>query len=629
MKNLKNIFLLAVVALVGLSLTACSDDDLDTNQYNRSGVNIVAFGPSPILRTQEIRITGTNLTRVDKVLFPGDAAVEKSNFNSVTNKDIYVNVPDESVPGYLRLVAGNDTVQSITLLTFQEPIEVNSITPTSGLSAGDEITIKGDYVYNIAKVIFNSGVTVMAEDFTYTSRREIRVAIPLAAVSGDILLTDGDEWEMTWETPLEILTATISSMTPANADFGQQVTIKGTNFQTVQSVMFAGGASADFTVSDNNTTITATVPAECKSGAISLLLYSGDVLMTNDFSVPSISISNVEPNSDLIEGDKVTITGENFDRVKSVTLPGVAEPITNYTISGNTLTFTVPEGMTDGNVVLTQNTNISASAPLKIRKMAGVIWMGKHDLVSWSGAWEMYGGTDLWKEFNEVIKGAGKLTFHFKIIGGDPKYKIRMGDWGTRIPSAAPYEVDVNGDIIIIPTEDNCDLVLDLTADEANTIFGTGQKGLVIWGDGIQLQYVKFIEASDEIDISEACMNGDTEATSAVFPMTLSWSDAANGKFWIHRDKTPNLSKMNLKDGNSKIIFYTEGTGQCQFNDFNWSPYITWEDWNNPEPVKREYVLTQAMIDIITGKTADQWGTPRCFVIQGDQMKVTKVTILP
>ena len=152
MKNYKNIFTWLVIALVGLSLTGCSEDDLDTNPYGKSGVNLVGFGPSPILRTHEIRITGTNMNKVTKVIFPGDAIVERSGFNSSDAENIYVNVPDESVPGQIRLVAGNDTVTSVSKLTFEEPIEVTSVSPTTGLNAGDEITIKGDYVYNIAEV---------------------------------------------------------------------------------------------------------------------------------------------------------------------------------------------------------------------------------------------------------------------------------------------------------------------------------------------------------------------------------------------------------------------------------------------------------------------------------------------
>ena len=45
-------------------LTSCGEDDLDTNQYNKSGVNILAFGPMPITRGATMRVTGTKLNNV-------------------------------------------------------------------------------------------------------------------------------------------------------------------------------------------------------------------------------------------------------------------------------------------------------------------------------------------------------------------------------------------------------------------------------------------------------------------------------------------------------------------------------------------------------------------------------------
>ena len=49
MKRYFNLFMLAVVALLGLSLTACDNDDLNTDQYG-SDVQVQAFGPCPVLR---------------------------------------------------------------------------------------------------------------------------------------------------------------------------------------------------------------------------------------------------------------------------------------------------------------------------------------------------------------------------------------------------------------------------------------------------------------------------------------------------------------------------------------------------------------------------------------------------
>lgn len=399
MKDFKNIFTLLVVALIGLSLTGCNEDDLDTNPYNKSGVNLLAFGPAPILRNTEIRITGTNLTNVDKVIFPHAAnvdvalaEVEKANFNHVDNENIYVNIPDETVPGNIRLVAGRDTITSEGILTYKEPIEVTSISPVTGLNAGDEISIKGDYVYNIAEVIFTSGVSgapVLAEEFTYVSRREIRLRVPLAAESGVISFNDGGDWEFEFETPITILTASITGLDPVYADFGQQIKINGVNLHTVESVYFGGAVSAEFTVSSDNKTITATVPAECKSGAISLVLYSGAALMTDEFAVPTMSFLSFSKTKDIKVGDVITITGENLDRISSISLPGYGIlSDEEYTISGNTLTFTVPEGITDGKMVIVQNSFISIEQGLMMYSEAPeiVIWAGSKTIGNWDGS---------------------------------------------------------------------------------------------------------------------------------------------------------------------------------------------------------------------------------------------------
>lgn len=534
MKKFKNIFALLVVALVGLSLTACSEDGYNTNPYSKSGVNLLAFGPSPNTRSQQIRITGTNMQSVDKVIFAGGtleragqiiniqgAEVEKANFTSVDNENIYVNIPDETVPGKIRLVAGNDTIVSEGTLTFEEPIEVTSISPLDGLNAGDEISIKGDYVYNIAEVIFTSGVSgapVLAQDFTYVSRKEIRLRVPLAAETGVITMNDGDEWELEYKDPATIITASVTGVTP-NADFGQQIQITGINLHTVESVLFPGGVAATFTVSDDHKTITATVPAECKSGAISLLLYSGAALTTDNFAVPTVTITYVEPNKDLIEGDVVTLTGENFDRVTGVALPGYGDlGAEDYTITGNQLVFIVPADMTDGDVVLTQNAYITAKIGVEMRKLRGVIWMGKHDLMGWSN-WGVFNWDgDMWTKFQEAITGPGQLTLHFVAKSDSPVFNLRMGDWATPFSNISlPYGDDGN----IRPDKDVTDIVINLTAEERDAMFADGGKGIVMWGDGLQLQYVKF----ESNDAGTTLWSGELGPTNWNGDKTISLTD--------------------------------------------------------------------------------------------------------
>lgn len=625
MKKIYNVLAVSVVVLMGLSLAACSKDEYDTNPYSKGGVNLLAFGPSPNTRSQEIRITGTNLTAVDKVIFAGGtleragkiinvtgAEVEKANFNSVDNENILVNIPDESVPGKIKLVSGRDTITSVGVLTFQEPITVASISPLAGLSAGDEISIKGDYVYNVAEVIFTSGISgaaVEAEDFTYVSRKEIRLRVPLAAESGVITLTDGDEWEFVYEEPAEIVGATIDGITQL-ADFGQQVQITGSNLHIVESVLFPGGVSAEFTVSDDHKTITATVPAECKSGALSLLLYSGAAISTPEFNVPEVEITSAEPNKDLIEGDVVTITGENFNRVVGVSLPGIGD-ILDYEISGNTLTFTVPEGMADGDVVLTQNAYISKSISVEMRKMEGVIWMGNHVFSGWNN-WGVFNWDgDKWTKFQQAITGAGQLTFHFEPTTDAPIFNLRQGDWSTAFSDISiPYGEGGN----IRPEEGVTDIVINLTAEEREAMFADGGKGIVMWGDGLVLKYVKFIAAGAERTMWE----GSEDLTDGHQP-------------YIGTDGGAEFKDLDVTAGNV-VRFYIEPVGDdwwFEVFEGHWGPqYGKWTGENSDltpgttGPVA--LTLTQAMID--AALTQGWWGG--IFVVQG-KCKLTKVTVAP
>lgn len=473
-----------MVALLGLSLAGCSKDDLDTNPYNKSGVNIVAFGPSPILRTNEIRITGTSLDAVTEVAFAGRVTVARNAFNKADNQNIYVDVPDEALAGKIKLIVGGDTVAtSITPLTFEEPIQITSVSPTADLSAGDEVTVKGDYLYNIYQAIFTSGVVgapIEAEDFTYVSRHEIRFRVPLAAESGVITFTDGADWAFEYNTPLQIVPGTYESLSTTTSDFGKEIKINGQNLHTVETIMFPGGVTSEFTVSEDNKTITTTVPEETRSGVITLVLFSGASITTDELQLPELKV-NEEKFTDVKVGDVITLTGENFDRIIGVTLPGVGDFL-DYTVSGNTLTFTVPEDMGDGNMVITQNQFISASVKIMMYSDAPevAIWAGEFVCNGWAGNQDLaWGGFD-WT----TIAPGTKLRFYYKknTAGAWGCISLRHGDsWGS-LPAPIPGQYDLS--------DDEGMLEVTFTKEVLDDIIANG--GLVITGDNYTLSKVTY-----------------------------------------------------------------------------------------------------------------------------------------
>lgn len=607
MNKLYRLFALSMVALIGLSLTGCSEDNLDTNPYNKSGVNIVAFGPSPILRTQEIRITGTNLESVSQVAFPGEGAVvEKAAFNNVDAQNIYVNVPDASVPGKIKLIVGSDTVAtSVTPITFVEPISISSISPTTGLSAGDEVTVQGEYVYNIYQAVFTSGVTgapVEAEDFTYVSRREIRFRVPLAAESGIVTFNDGADWSYESETPLEILTATYTGLSTKITDFGQQIQIMGTNLHTVETVMFPGGATSEFTVSEDKQSITTTIPEVTKPGPITLVLYSGASLTTDEITLPVIKISHISQSKDLKVGDVVSITGENFDRITGVTLPSIGE-FTDYSIAGNTLTFTVPKGMGDGKVVLIQNSLISEEVKVSMYNDSDEtpIWAGEFVCSGWAGNQDL-----AWGGFDWTTIAAGTVfNFYYKknTPGSWACISLRHGDnWGN-LPDPIPGQYDLD--------EDEGVLKVTFPQNVLDDIIANG--GLVITGDNYTLTRVT-IPAS-EITLWQ----GEAVADD--------WGNQPN----ILSDGGTELLEAGMKVGSVIRVYLTptEAEWNCQVWEGHWAGQFDGCDfnsgnWNLSEHGGAiEFTVTQDIYDAIT--TAGGWGGS--FLLNGDNVICTKVTI--
>ena len=125
MKNIKNILALLVIVLMGLSLTACSNDDLDTNQY-KEGVNLNAFGPNPVLRGGTLRFVGSNLDQIASIQIPGISAI--TNYEVVRAgipSEIRITVPKDG-PEVGVIILTTKTNQTITTqreLTYTENIE--------------------------------------------------------------------------------------------------------------------------------------------------------------------------------------------------------------------------------------------------------------------------------------------------------------------------------------------------------------------------------------------------------------------------------------------------------------------------------------------------------------------------
>ena len=354
--------------VVAAGFTSCSEDDLDTNPYGKGGVNLLSFGPMPITRGETMRVTGTHLNDVKEVIFPeGNQKLSpattyiSAEFSLKSSEEMTVTIPDQCVPGKLRLVTrGGDTIVSQTNITFNEEIQVTSITPNP-VHPGSIVTIKGEYVWNIGQVVFFDHVEVDAENFVKNTRTEIQVQVPMEAKTGDVAYNDGSvDAEDVVIGSLTVDAPQATGVSKAAPEFGERITITGENLDLVTNISFPAVDSVAFDAASDGKSIQVTVPTNTVSGTVTLTAASG-LTTTVDITVPLATVASIDPVKDVKVGQTITITGDKLDRITQIILPAIGEPLAKgqFEQSASKISFQVPEGMGDGKITLVQHENYS------------------------------------------------------------------------------------------------------------------------------------------------------------------------------------------------------------------------------------------------------------------------------
>ncbi len=376
MKKIHYIFTLLVVVLAGLSLTACSNDDLDTNQYG-DGVALGAFGPSPVLRGGTLYFYGSNLDRITEVILPGQAAsvTDINVIEAGQHSRISIAVPAEGgTEGKVTLKANDGTTLTTTSkLTFREDITISKMyIDTEGNlngEVGDLLTIEGDYLNLMWGVTFTGGYTV--SDLVEHTRYKLSVIIPKEAASGKITLTDLAEIPTELQ-PSEEITIQLPVPTAAavNQKAGSTITINGTDLDQIQTIQLAGGitiAEADITRAEDGSSLSFVQPEAAADGDITLVTYSGQKIVAG--TLTTIAPTGLAVSGTVKNGLAMTITGTNMDLVKSVTFAeNVAYTGTLSIESGKVVINKVPDAAVDGNLTLTMQNGKSVTVAYTLVK---------------------------------------------------------------------------------------------------------------------------------------------------------------------------------------------------------------------------------------------------------------------
>ena len=672
MKKISKIFAMLVVALVGLSLTACNDgDDLSTDQYGND-ISLQSFGPCPVLRGGTLYLYGTNLDQIESVNLPGaDPITAYEILQSGYNSKISIQVPAEKCePGQIVLkTKKGGEITSVSPITYREDIEITKFfvgsEGTMVGNVGDVVTIKGDYLNLMHGVIFAGSDTIKEAEFVGHDRYTIQVKIPAEARTGVITLTDTIKDGTSLETKEE-LTINTPEATPIKdrtIKAGEILSIKGSSFDQIVSVKFEGATvdAADFK-SQSAAEITVAVPAKATDGTFYVVTKSGiEVPVGNIITVvPTELVATPNP---VKNGAELTITGKDMDLITGIAFPNAATSELKK-VETTKVTATVPEDAQEttkeGNGIILSLANgktvtvaYTLVKPTVASCTPAAITAGEKTIIK---------GTDLdlvksitfpgdVEQTVEVKGTANTLGVTVPAACAGTGFKLNLKNGTTievkdmlsikaatdpAIASINPGEAVAGSNITITgknfqniqniyigsykvnryTSRTNTEIVCQVPANAE-----AGTYNIVMEDpDGNKIEGPEFKVVPAEKDIATLTTNMDNSAIK--YPYNFTWDDT--GRFRIMK---ADLIKMGVKVG-SKMLFYKEAgaTGQVQINNANWGGIDTPADWNGDQSCLVK-VFDAAMMEAVNS-ISDGW-SDTAFILQGDLKNVTKIAILP
>lgn len=669
MKKISNIFAMLVVALVGLSLTACSDgDDLSTDQYGND-ISLQSFGPCPVLRGGTLYFYGTNLDQIESINLPGaDPITAYEILQSGYNSKISIQVPAEKCePGQIVLkTKKGGEITSVSPITYREDIEITKFfvgnEGTMVGNVGDVVTIKGDYLNLMHGVIFAGSDTIKEAEFVGHDRYTIQVKIPAEARTGVITLTDTIKVGTSLETKEE-LTINTPEATPIkdrNIKAGEILSIKGASFDQIVSVKFEGATvnAADFK-SQSAAEITVAVPAKATDGTFYVVTKSGiEVPVGNIITVvPTQLVATPNP---VKNGAEITITGKDMDLITGIAFPNAKESKLNK-VETTKVTSTVPEDAQKGDITLSLDNGKTVVVaytlvePTVASCTPAAITAGEKTVIK---------GTDLDLVKSITFPGdveqtvdkfaaqnaqAIAVTVPAACAGTGFKLNLKNGTTiemkdalsikaatDPAIASVTPGEAIAGSTITITgknfqniqnlyigsykvnryTSRTNTEIVCLVPANAEVGTYKIVMEDL----DGNKIEGSEFKVVPAEKDIATITTNIDNSAIK--YPYNFTWDDT--GRFRIMK---ADLIKLGVKVG-SKMLFYKEAgaTGQVQINNANWGAIDTVSDGKGDQNCVVK-VFDAAMMEAINS-IADGW-SDTALILQGDMKNVTKIAILP
>ncbi len=674
---LSTVWMLCLLILSSMALTACDNNDLSTDQYG-NGISLNSFGPCPVLRGGTLEFLGTNLDQITKVKIPGvDTITNITVVSKGKHSEITIQVPkDNCTPGLVSLVTvKGGVITTATPISYIENITLSKFyigsSGTEAGSVGDSLTIEGDYLNLIHAVIFQNNIKVPDTKFGIHTRYKITVAIPKHAQTGKICLSDENASGANYLYSSDALTVnlpTCTAMSPVKPKAGATMTFTGTSLNLIQYIAFQGAKidSTVLTISADGKTITCALPATATDGEVNLVTYSG-------INIPAGTITTVVPTNLALSpnpvksGATITITGNDLDLVTGIAFNNASGTIA--TQSATKITAVVPTAAQVGNVTLSLVNGKTVTVAYVLVKPV-IASFSPSTLIAGNDV--TITGTDLDLIASIVFPGSGSPTVtaaNFKsqsatsIVVTIPAsangstISLNVNN-GTTISNITGLTINPSTDPVIstAPTSTNPGNQITITGKNFTNVedfyIGTYKvtsyssrsdnsvtltvPSTVPYGtytiNMVNYSSKTFTGPSITISPAEVTVTQDggtyiDNNNTVTFPVVLAW--AAGGRFAIFSNSPYDMSSWTLTAGSSVMKVYKTAanqTGQAQINDANWNQLTTAADWNGNTSVI-SVTMTQAMINAITSSLSSS--SHVAFVIQGSGLTISKITITP
>ena len=567
----------------------------------------------------EITVQGTYLDMIAKAAFrvaAADGAVADTEVDfalAEDNKSVKVALPATVVEGEIVLTSFAGKEFSAGAYTTVVPTEI-AIAAETRYKAGLNAVVTGKDL----DLVTGADLAGTALEFGYADDK-LTFAIPAAAVDGVVTLALANGKTVATEA-IELVKPVITSVSPLELYAGDEnIVVNGEDLDLVTGATL-GGRAAEFEYADGAITV-----------KTELTSVSGKVVFTldNGVTVESADEVTVKYHSKVIVtempamqhiGQEVVLKGSNFSLVENIFIGDVK--VTQYSIrTDEEVRFLMPwnkAGMYslsfhlfDGDVE-TVATQIEVGLELDIK----TIWTGNEHLV-WSGMQTLaWGGYD-WS----TVKPGTILTAYFTLDEAADYWQVRFanGSWSS-LPSgleAAPGE----GNIPMTPGTTYYSI--KLTAADVDMLVNQG--GLVMTGANYTLTEITLTtEISQEVTLWEGELVADDWANQ---PYALSDAGLELQNAGATAGQVVNFYLEPIEPAwKLEIVEGHWGPTYCSFcsvgNDTEGGKFTEYDLDANGGKIK--VTLTQAMLD--AAFTQQWWGGT--FVLNGDNVKVTKITLL-